>query len=223
MSEMHDGAHPGALASAAESVNPADMPEMLQRIGHLTRMLRESMRELGLDKGVEKAASAIPDARDRLNYIANMTEQAATRVLNAIDAARPVQDALESDAEALVTRWQSWMDRQLGDEEIRDLVGQTNGFLRSVPQKTRDTNQQLMEILMAQDFQDLTGQVIKKVLDVVQLIESQLVGILLDNAPEHLRVEVGSTLLNGPQINPDHPDVVANQEQVDDLLESLGF
>lgn len=219
MSEMQEGAH----ASAAEGANPADMPEMLQRIGHLTRMLRESMRELGLDKGVEKAASAIPDARDRLNYIANMTEQAATRVLNAIDAARPVQDALESDAEALVNRWQSWMDRQLGDDEIRELVGQTNGFLRSVPEKTRDTNQQLMEILMAQDFQDLTGQVIKKVLDVVQLIESQLVGILLDNAPEHLRVEVGSTLLNGPQINPDHPDVVANQEQVDDLLESLGF
>ena len=219
MSEMHDGAH----APAVQAVDHTDMPEMLQRIGHLTRMLRESMRELGLDKGVEKAASAIPDARDRLNYIANMTEQAATRVLNAIDAARPVQDALETDADALVGRWQSWMDRQLGDEEIRELVGQTNGFLRSVPQKTRDTNHQLMEILMAQDFQDLTGQVIKKVLDVVQLIESQLVGILLDNAPEHLRVEVAPTLLNGPQINPDHPDVVANQEQVDDLLESLGF
>lgn len=222
MSEMHDGAQ----ALAAEGVDHGDMPEMLQRIGHLTRMLRESMRELGLDKGVEKAASAIPDARDRLNYIANMTEQAATRVLNAIDAARPVQDALESDSQALVNRWQSWMDRQLGDDEIRELVGQTNGFLRSVPEKTRDTNQQLMEILMAQDFQDLTGQVIKKVLDVVQLIESQLVGILLDNAPEHLRVEaaqVATSLLNGLQINPDHPDVVANQEQVDDLLESLGF
>lgn len=224
MSEMHDGAHSGTQAPAAEGVDHGDMPEMLQRIGHLTRMLRESMRELGLDKGVEKAASAIPDARDRLNYIANMTEQAATRVLNAIDAARPVQDALESDAEALVNRWQSWMDRQLGDEEIRDLVGQTNGFLRSVPEKTRDTNQQLMEILMAQDFQDLTGQVIKKVLDVVQLIESQLVGILLENAPEHLRTEASSaSLLNGPQINPDHPDVVGSQEQVDDLLESLGF
>ncbi|CAJ0788570.1 Protein phosphatase CheZ [Ralstonia condita] len=219
MSEMLDGAQ----APAADGVDHGDMPEMLQRIGHLTRMLRESMRELGLDKGVEKAASAIPDARDRLNYIANMTEQAATRVLNAIDAARPVQDALETDAEALVNRWQSWMDRQLGDDDIRELVGQTNGFLRSVPQKTRDTNQQLMEILMAQDFQDLTGQVIKKVLDVVQLIESQLVGILLDNAPEHLRTEANSSLLNGPQINPNHPDVVANQEQVDDLLESLGF
>ncbi|PLL15396.1 protein phosphatase CheZ, partial [Klebsiella pneumoniae] len=121
MSEMHDGAQ----APAAEGADHGDMPEMLQRIGHLTRMLRESMRELGLDKGVEKAASAIPDARDRLNYIANMTEQAATRVLNAIDAARPVQDALESDSQALVNRWQSWMDRQLGDDEIRELVGQT--------------------------------------------------------------------------------------------------
>ncbi|CAH0440818.1 protein phosphatase CheZ [Ralstonia pseudosolanacearum] len=222
MSEMSEGARASAdKAKAAPEVEV--MPEMLQRIGHLTRMLRESMRELGLDKGVERAASAIPDARDRLNYIANMTEQAATRVLNAIDTARPVQDQLEGEAEELVQRWQSWMDRQLGDDEIRGLVEITNGFLRSVPQKTRDTNQQLMEILMAQDFQDLTGQVIKKVLDVVQLIESQLVGILLENAPEHLRVEVGSSLLNGPQINPDHPDVVANQEQVDDLLESLGF
>ncbi|MEF9388294.1 protein phosphatase CheZ [Ralstonia solanacearum species complex bacterium KE056] len=222
MSEKSEGARASAdKVKAAPEVEV--MPEMLQRIGHLTRMLRESMRELGLDKGVERAASAIPDARDRLNYIANMTEQAATRVLNAIDTARPVQDQLEGEAEELVQRWQSWMDRQLGDDEIRGLVEITNGFLRSVPQKTRDTNQQLMEILMAQDFQDLTGQVIKKVLDVVQLIESQLVGILLENAPEHLRVEVGSSLLNGPQINPDHPDVVANQEQVDDLLESLGF
>ncbi|MCL9852111.1 protein phosphatase CheZ (plasmid) [Ralstonia solanacearum P673] len=220
MSETSEGARAGAGKAVAE---PEVMPEMLQRIGHLTRMLRESMRELGLDKGVERAASAIPDARDRLNYIANMTEQAATRVLNAIDTARPVQDQLEGEAEELVKRWQSWMDRQLGDDEIRGLVEITNGFLRSVPQKTRDTNQQLMEILMAQDFQDLTGQVIKKVLDVVQLIESQLVGILLENAPEHLRVEVGSSLLNGPQINPDLPDVVSNQEQVDDLLESLGF
>ncbi|CBJ41064.1 Chemotaxis protein cheZ; Chemotaxis phosphatase (plasmid) [Ralstonia solanacearum CMR15] len=222
MSEMSEGAR--ASADKAKAVPEVEvMPEMLQRIGHLTRMLRESMRELGLDKGVERAASAIPDARDRLNYIANMTEQAATRVLNAIDTARPVQDQLEGEAEELVKRWQSWMDRQLGDDEIRGLVEITNGFLRSVPQKTRDTNQQLMEILMAQDFQDLTGQVIKKVLDVVQLIESQLVGILLENAPEHLRMEVGSSLLNGPQINPDLPDVVANQEQVDDLLESLGF
>ncbi|MHA6909235.1 protein phosphatase CheZ [Ralstonia pseudosolanacearum] len=220
MSEMHDG-RPAQADSAAADAEP--LPDMLQRIGYLTRMLRESLRELGLDKGIERAASAIPDARDRLNYVANMTEQAAMRALNAIDAARPVQDALAGEAEALVGRWQAWMDRRLSDEEIRDLVGETRGFLRNVPQKTRDTNQQLMEILMAQDFQDLTGQVIKKVLDLIQFIETELIGILMDNAPAHRSAEVAPTLLNGPQVNPDPPDVVAGQEQVDDLLESLGF
>ncbi|APC67831.1 protein phosphatase CheZ [Ralstonia pseudosolanacearum] len=220
MSEVHDGSPVQADRAAADA---EPLPDMLQRIGYLTRMLRESLRELGLDKGIERAASAIPDARDRLNYVANMTEQAAMRALNAIDAARPVQDALAGEAEALVRRWQAWMDRRLSDEEIRDLVGETRGFLRDVPQKTRDTNQQLMEILMAQDFQDLTGQVIKKVLDLIQFIETELIGILTDNAPAHRSAEVAPTLLNGPQVNPDPPDVVAGQEQVDDLLESLGF
>ncbi|WP_205569974.1 protein phosphatase CheZ [Ralstonia solanacearum] len=220
MSAMHDGTSVNADKAAADA---EAKPDMLQRIGHLTRMLRESMRELGLDKGIERAASAIPDARDRLSYVANMTEQAAMRVLNATDAARPVQDTLEGEAEELVRRWQAWMDRQLSDEAIRNLVGETRGFLRNVPQKTRGTNLQLMEILMAQDFQDLTGQVIKKVLDLIQFIETELISILVDNVPGHLSVEVAPTLLNGPQVNPDHPDVVASQEQVDDLLESLGF
>lgn len=220
MSDMHDGPPVNADQAATDA---AAMPDMLQRIGHLTRVLRESLRELGLDKGIERAASAIPDARDRLNYVASMTEQAAMRVLNAIDAARPVQDTLEGEVEALIKRWQAWMDRQLSDEAIRDLVGETRGFLRDVPQKTRDTNRQLIEILMAQDFQDLTGQVIKKVLDLIRFIETELIGILMDNVPGHLSAEAAPTLLNGPQVNSDHPDVVASQEQVDDLLESLGF
>jgi hypothetical protein len=38
-----------------------------------------------------------------------------------------------------------------------------------------------MEIMLAQDFQDLTGQVIKKITDVVYLIEQQLLGVLVEN------------------------------------------
>jgi chemotaxis protein CheZ len=204
---------------------PADQADrMLHRIGHLTRMLRENIRELGLDKEVEKAAHAIPDVRDRLNYIASMTEQSATRVLNAIDAARPVQDQLEADSAALAGAWQRWMERRLGDDDLRALVQSTHGFLLAVPVKTADTNQQLLEILMAQDFQDLTGQVIKKVLDVVHLIEQQLIGILLEYTPSQGGRDAAAGLLNGPQVKPqDKADVVANQDQVDDLLESLGF
>lgn len=211
-------------ASDAEQGNTAE--ELLGRIGQLTRQLREGLRELGLDKEVAKAAQAIPDARDRLAYVAATTERAAHRALNAIDVAQPLQEGLATDAKGLSKRWDEWFADPIELDHARELVMDTRGYLQDVPLKANAINTQLMEILMAQDFQDLTGQVIKKVLDVVQLIESQLVGILLDNAPEHLRVEaaqVATTLLNGPQINPDHPDVVANQEQVDDLLESLGF
>src|SRR5690554_685956 len=81
---------------SANEQQPDQMPpsggpgeDLVLRIGQLTRMLRENMRELGLDKEIEKAAEAIPDARDRLSYVATMTEQAADRALNAIDRAQP--------------------------------------------------------------------------------------------------------------------------------------
>jgi chemotaxis protein CheZ len=78
--------------------------------------------------------------------------------------------------------------------------------------------------MMAQDFQDLTGQVIKKVTELANGIEQQLVQLLLDYAPPDVRRDAGAGLLNGPQINPEgNPDVLAGQEQVDDLLDSLGF
>ena len=79
-------AKPAVAATAAG--NP-EVPEVINKIGHMTRALHDSLRELGYDKNLEKAANAIPDARDRLNYIATMTQQAAERVLNATEAAQP--------------------------------------------------------------------------------------------------------------------------------------
>jgi chemotaxis protein CheZ len=222
MMERQDAATPLDL-ELSPNLDPAE--RVLQRVGHLTRMLRQSIRELGLDREVEKAAHAIPDARDRLNYIAAMTEQAATRVLNAVDIARPAQDALEQQATNLSQGWGQWQARDMDDQAVRELVQQTHAFLHHVPVQTAMTNQQLLEILMAQDFQDLTGQVIKKILDMVQLIEQQLIAILLDHSQASGQpLDNASGLLNGPQIRPQESvDVVASQDQVDDLLESLGF
>ncbi|QOR39176.1 protein phosphatase CheZ [Billgrantia diversa] len=212
--------------------------ELVQRIGQLTRMLRESMRELGLDKEIEKAAEAIPDARDRLSYVATMTEQAAERALNAIDRAQPLQDSISNGAESLDKRWAEWFAEPKELDEARDLVKETRSYLADVPDKTQATQKELLEIMMAQDFQDLTGQVIKKMMDVIREIEHQLVQVLIDNVPEEVaresmqrkandqwetearRREEG--LLNGPQIKPG-ADIVTNQDQVDDLLDQLGF
>ncbi|MEN7530823.1 MULTISPECIES: protein phosphatase CheZ [unclassified Cupriavidus] len=198
--------------------------QIIHRIGNLTRMLRDNMRELGLDKEIEKAAQAIPDARDRLSYIAAMTEQAAERSLTAVELAQPLQEELEARANALDKRWEAWFEKPVELGDARALVLDTREFLTDVPAKTKATGSHLLEIMMAQDFQDLTGQVIKKMMDMIRGLEQELLQVLIDNVPADRRVEAPPTLMNGPQINPEgKADVVADQSQVDDLLASLGF
>ncbi|MDQ0143319.1 protein phosphatase CheZ [Cupriavidus necator] len=200
--------------------------QLILRIGNLTRMLRDNMRELGLDKEIERAAQAIPDARDRLNYIAAMTEQAAERTLNAVELAQPIQSDIEQQAETLDKRWAAWFDQPVELADARSLVLDTRAFLSEVPGQARATNSHLLDIMMAQDFQDLTGQVIKKMMDMIRALEQELLQVLIDNVPSERRVEAPapSTLMNGPQVNPEgKPDVVSDQAQVDDLLASLGF
>ena len=223
------------MSAEAHSTSPgghvAGAEDLILRIGQLTRMLRDSMRELGLDKEIARAAEAIPDARDRLSYVATMTEQAAERALNAIDRAQPIQDTLSTRAKELDDRWSAWFQNPVELEQARELVRDTRGYLGEVPDLTQATHRELLEIMMAQDFQDLTGQVIKRMMDVIREIEQQLLQVLIDNAPAAQQANFARTpkeganpLLNGPQIKTEgNPDVVANQDQVDDLLEQLGF
>lgn len=197
--------------------------QLVHRIGQLTRQMREGMRELGLDKGIARAAEAIPDARDRLSYVAQMTERAAERALNAIDVAQPIQENLSRKANGLTQRWDAWFSSSLALDDARELVIDTRGYLSEVPLKVGATNVQLMEIMMAQDFQDLTGQVIKKMMDVIKDMEAQLLQLLIDNVPIEKQLEVSSSPLNGPQTKRGDLDAVDDQSQVDDLLASLGF
>lgn len=203
----------------------ASATEIISRIGQLTRMLRDSLRELGLDQAIAEAAEAIPDARDRLDYVVQMTAQAAERALSSVEAAQPVQNQMESDAKALTARWDQWFENPIELADAKELVTDTRKYLGDVPQHTSFTNAQLLEIMMAQDFQDLTGQVIKRMMMVVQEIEKQLLMVLLENIPEQPTKEKrqNDSLLNGPQMDKSAAGVVSNQDQVDDLLDSLGF
>ena len=176
-----------AQENAAGETVPDSAEQLVNRIGQLTRQMRESIRELGLDKGIAKVAEAIPDARDRLGYIAQMTERAAERALNAIDVAQPIQDGLSSDAKALTKRWDAWFEHPVELDTARELVFDNRAYLAAVPKQVSATNAQLMEIMMAQDFQDLTGQVIKKMMHVIQDMDTQLLQLLIDNAPPEKR------------------------------------
>ncbi len=198
---------------------------VFNRIGHMARALHDTLGQLGYDKFLEKTVSALPDAKDRLTYIANLTEQAACRVLNATDIASPLVDDIENSSKALGARWDKVFANQLSTEEFKALAIETRDFLnKKVPQKTHETHAQLTEIMMAQDFQDLTGQVIKKVVGLAQELESGLMNLLVEVMPETKRTQEVASLMNGPVINSEgRTDVVVNQEQVDDLLDSLGF
>jgi chemotaxis protein CheZ len=189
----------------------------------MARELHDMLHELGFEKMLQDTARAMPDARQRLAYIAQMTEQAASRALNATDIAKPIQDRLALDADGLSQRWEGFFAGRASVDEFKVLAGDTRGFLARVPGDAKATNAQLTEIMMAQDFQDLTGQVIKKVVDMSQRLEDQLLHLLVEVTPEEKREEAES-LLNGPVIDATgRVDVVAGQAQVDELLESLGF
>lgn len=214
-------------AASACAVAPASgSPDaVFNRIGQMTRQVHDTLRVLGCENVINEAVQAIPDARQRLNYIAVMTEQAASRVLNATDIAMPLQNKIAADAVGLEQKWDQIFANQLSVEEFKALAGDTRKFLGGVVANSKATNQQLMEIMMAQDFQDLTGQVIKKVVDLAQTLESGLLQILLEVTPAEKRVSIRSeSPMNGPVVNAQgREDVVTSQEQVDDLLDSLGF
>ena len=214
----------GAMMMEADPADQARHDELLVRVGQLTRSLHESLRELGLDKVLQRVAQDdIPGARDRVLYVAKMTEQAAQRVLNATDAASPLQEAVEQGATELVAEWQALLSER-GLPSACDLQCRTLAFLEKTRDAASATRGHLLDIMMAQDFQDLTGQVIKKVTELGHSLESQLVQLLIDFSPQDVTRDSGNGLLNGPQVNPaGKTDVVADQEQVDDLLESLGF
>lgn len=217
----------GSAAIAAQhpvSTDGCESDEMLARVGQITRTLHDSLRELGFDKVLEKATADIPDVRERLNYVARMTEQAAQRVLNATDTAIPLQERIDAGADEILNGWQSALKAPFSEANYRDMATLTMQCLADMRNDTSATKQQLLDIMMAQDFQDLTGQVIRKVTDLAHNLEQQLVQLLIDYAPAEVKRESGSGLLNGPQINPEKKsDVVSDQSQVDDLLDSLGF
>jgi len=213
----------GEQQSGVAAVASASNEEFLARIGHMTRALHENLRALGLDKLIEKAAEDIPDARDRLDYVARLSESAAQKVLNATDEAGPLQDKIGSDAKELSASWETLLQGSPSEEQWRALAQQTLLALGTAQANTTATKGHLMDIMMAQDFQDLTGQVITKVTAIAQNLEKQLVQTLIDFAPEQLKKEIDNGLLNGPQIDPTKEGIVADQGQVDDLLDSLGF
>jgi chemotaxis protein CheZ len=199
------------LAPPAGFEPAADAPQFYQRVGEITRQLHDALRELGYDKDIESSLGRLPDARARLSFIARLTGEAAEKVLNTVDAAQARQAQLVEQADAIEAMLAAG----------RPCAGALKAFTGAVRENAAATGAQLTDIMLAQDFHDLTGQTVRKVVDVAATLEESLLKLLLEASPP-------GTVARGPLDGPvadaaGRTDVVVNQAQVDDLLDSLGF
>ena len=211
-----------AAPAAAEGAEDAADKPMFERLGGIVRLLHDSLRELGYDKALTEASSQIVDAQDRLEYVASLTEQAANKVLNTLDDGMPAQDVLSKKAKEMDSRWTALFAGKLSLEEFKTLAGDSKQFAQTVTEATEAEKARLLEIMMAQDFQDITGQLIKKVVLITKTVEHELAELLRDNAPPAVREKLAHkpvVLMQGPSV----PSAALDQDNVDDLLADLGF
>ncbi len=192
-------------------------PEVFQQLGTITRTLHDTMQRLGVMPKLQVATDGLPDARSRLSYIATKTAAAAEKVLNSVDQAKAehagISKATQELAAAIVA------------DPVRAVAsGAVMNFVKDVESRTTSIDNHLTDIMLAQDFHDLTGQVVAKVVNLANDLEDSLVKLLVQVVPPEQREKVDPTILQGPVVNAEgRTDVVTNQGEVDDLLASLGF
>ncbi|GLS89446.1 protein phosphatase CheZ [Psychromonas marina] len=206
--------------------------QVFEKVGELTRELHDALVSFQNDtRLIDMAGHDIPDAKLRLNYVIEMTDKAANKTMDAVDNCLPIADKLIADLDAVKPSWQGLMNRELALGDFKKLCHQIDGLIEESSSSAINLRTSLTDILMAQDFQDLTGQMIRRVIDLVQEIELKLVGILtVCSSEENAEIKKETACIDnnikaeGPIIDAEsRDDVVNGQDDVDDLLSSLGF
>lgn len=232
----------GDYAAAMTVIN--DLSEvrdqsLYREVGRLTRSLHEAIRNFQIDpRNAEQseALSKMTDASDRLEYVVQMTSKAANRTMDLVEEAMPRASSMRDEAAELRDEWQRLRRREMKPAEFRALYARIDTFFVTLNADAAATYDNLSEILLAQDFQDLTGQVIQKVTALVKEVEDHLLSLVM--MASHVDQLTGTVHVHaeqddrkesaeqgvGPQIKADErEDVVSGQDDVDDLLSSLGF
>lgn len=218
---------------------------IFQSVGRLTRGLHDAIVNFHVDADLSREpphieSSEIQDASNRLNYVIELTRKAAERTMDMVDEAAPIAMNLGQEASVLRDQWSRLKRREMSPDEFRELYARMDGFLGQMATGTEQLGRNLQEIVLEQGFQDLTGQVLKRVIGLINDVEQDLVSLVriagqveevagiaasLQDPDQHAAlVEKRKTAAEGPQINPTaRNDVVSSQDEVDDLLSSLGF
>jgi chemotaxis protein CheZ len=218
-----------------------EQSELFAEVGKLTRQLHESLKNFELDTRIaDLTTEALPDAKERLNYVMEMTENAANKTMDAVEASLPLAQQLADDLSDIKPTWDRLMRRDIQLGEFKTLCHDLDKFMQGSQTTTDELQGHMTNVLMAQDYQDLTGQVIRRVIELVREVEDSLIHLLTvfgtaedpnskqkEDIEEVQIMEMDPAQISGPEgpiLNAEsREDVVSNQDEVDDLLSSLGF
>lgn len=226
-----------------QSMTQARDRHMFQSVGKLTRGLHNAIVNFHVDADLSQTQkieeAGINDASSRLQYVIQLTQQAAEKTMDMVDEASPIATNLGQEASALREEWLRLKRREMSPEEFRGLYERMNEFLMQMEVGTASLNNSLQNIVLEQGFQDLTGQVLKRVIGLIGDVEKDLVQLVFiasqveevtgivtakgDEGDIEALIEKRKHEAEGPQINKNRQDVVSGQDEVDDLLSSLGF
>ena len=202
---------------------------LFQEVGRLTRELHDSINSFLADAQFQDMAeNQFRDAAERLHFVIDTTEKAANTTMDAVEESLPLADKIRGDAERLSAEWEKFNSRQLNVADFRSLSAELTTFLQGLQGDSTELSGKLSDVLMAQGFQDITGQVIKKVINLVQDVENKLIELIrLSGGSQQSTDKVKEERIAkemGPVVKGvEHGDTVSGQDDVDDLLSSLGF
>jgi chemotaxis protein CheZ len=222
--------------SLLQYITDARESGLYKEVGKMTRQLHDSLNNFCADTRLDELAEEeIPDARSRLRHVINMTQKSADRSLTVVENTMPKCDSLSERIAKLGNAWQNFKRREMSVEQFRELSVELESFFQEAEHDTNDIRSGLNDIMMAQDFQDLTGQIISRVIELVEEVEGNLVEIIrITGTGERLALQDEKEAkpddrqkdieAEGPHIpGVGKGDVVSGQDEVDDLLSSLGF
>ena len=219
-----------------DAITMRESTELFSEVGKLTRQLHDSLNTFQIDERLAHLTSdEIPDAQSRLTYVIEETEKAANATMDAVEKSMPLAEGLNERLIKIMPEWQKLMGRQIELGEFKQLCGDLDKLLSDATADSAILNSLLTEVLMAQGYQDLTGQVIRRVIELVKEVEDSLVSMLtafgnvdglelVEDNPQTSPKKTDTVKAEGPIIDAEsRDDVVSGQDDVDDLLSSLGF
>lgn len=240
--EKLEGDHFEEASKMLSEVMDARDQHLYQSIGRLTRGLHNAIVNFNVNDNAQDSTAdetqEPTDAGNRLQYVIQLTQDAANKTMDMVDAASPIAKNLGAEASELRQEWSRLKNKEMTSAEFRVLFARMECFLADMETGTEKMASSLQEIFVAQGFQDLTGQVLKRVMNLMEDIQEDLVSLVclagqveeITGLSEDADMEDGVAVREdrnahgeGPQIDSNKSDVVSGQDDVDDLLSSLGF